>query len=193
MEGSNGVISFEESGLQFEFYTDTIKYDDREFYKKTVINLQGMKAVDFISLIEGYNNRKSICFMEVKNFTLADKSVLERMDPRSDNALHIEIAQKVRDTIAGLFGAKSLAHKEIVEELLPYAESIAHVERYNNNILVIAFVEGNLSRYKNGHADGLVGLQRSLEKSLKWLNCTVFALDVNAKNKCNEMEWFVVK
>lgn len=34
MEGSNGVISFEESGLQFEFYTDTIKYDDREFYKK---------------------------------------------------------------------------------------------------------------------------------------------------------------
>ena len=117
------------NALVFEFPNEwkVLKYDDSEFYKEKVLKCQGTKAVDFLVIEQ---NRQ--LWIEVKNFRNYAADNLLRLDSNESHVLgltetrtHImengwdrtvvvsrkqhfiadEIALKVRDTCAGVFGA----------------------------------------------------------------------------------------
>lgn len=121
----------------FEFPDDweALKYDeDSGFYKNFVAKCRGTKAVDFLVL---GNNRQ--LWIEVKNFRSYSEDNRLRLDPNESNVPGLaetrnyirqnewnktvaisrkqpfiadEIARKVRDTCAGIFGATI---KEVAE------------------------------------------------------------------------------
>ena len=91
----------EESELLFKFdaaHWQTIVYDKHQCHEK--INSTEAKAIDFLSIYD----QKTVVLFEIKNFRghrIENKS-------RTENAtadLVLEVAQKVRDSIAGMIGA----------------------------------------------------------------------------------------
>lgn len=182
--------SFEESSVKFHFFSPTIQYDSTDYYRRFVLKLPSTKAVDFITVHEGRTNIKRLYLMEVKNFEVNNRETKERTNPDGRDPLHIEIAQKVKDTLAGLVGAMTLADRECFSELAPYHQFIRSKEFLQDRLVVIAFIEGSrLSGYGKGHKNGELGLQRAIEKSLKWLNCEVRVLNRKAIQEYN-IDWF---
>lgn len=181
----NTIINcFTESGLSFDFNIETVKYDDDSYYKKVG---KDMKAVDFLS----YDSiGKKLLMIEVKNFEghEGDRVCRERLSPEGEDPLDLEIAEKVRDTIAVLFGiSKSLGKTEPLNQ---YYEYMINKEV---KVIVIAFIEGKLTNYKKGHKDGASGLKRKIKKRVGWLNCEVMVLDTESAKEKFLMELFKVK
>jgi Holliday junction resolvase len=86
-----------EGNISFEFVGNLIKYDETDFYRNHVERCYETKAVDFLAL-----NNHPLYIVEVKDFRgyrIQNKARIKNAD------LAIEFAQKVRDTIAGLYGA----------------------------------------------------------------------------------------
>ena len=188
MEGNNEITEFKESGMLFQFNTYTIQYDKTDYYKEYIGKLEGTKAVDFISLVDRSDGFKNICLMEVKNFTVVDKSIVERIKPEGSDPIHVEIAAKVRDTLAGLVGASTRLNQNCTKELQPFVNELRYVDSNKNSLVVIAFVEGKLSGYKQGHRDGIEGLKRKLSKTFKWIDCKVFVLNIDLVRN-NKVGW----
>jgi len=91
---------FTEGNLRFEFDVQwTVrKYDGHRDYREKIERLQDTKAVDFVGLL----NRDTLYWIEVKDF----RGHRIESKPRLANGdLMIEVAQKVRDSIAGVVGA----------------------------------------------------------------------------------------
>ncbi len=86
----NGPGVLEEGSLRFTFEIPARKYDDWAFYRNRINVLAGgAKAVDFLAL-----GNDELWLVEVKDY---------RVHPRTKpSALPQEIAEKVRDTLAGL-------------------------------------------------------------------------------------------
>ncbi len=166
-----------ESGIAFRFFCETVKYDETQFYKKYANKLEEMKAVDFLSVSK--NGGQTILYlMEVKNFDIISKEEKsERLNPEGKDPLHIEIAQKVRDSLSGLVGASSFFVKQCALELKPYYRLIQEGLPMKSRLVVVAFIEGNLSGYKKGFTTAELGLQRRIERALKWMRCDVQILN----------------
>jgi hypothetical protein len=97
----------DEGKLRFEFESQwrVARYDGDEktapahaFYQNQVSRLPGTKAVDFVGILVGEGGY----LIEVKDFRGYRVQNKKRLSSRD---LAIEVAQKVRDTIAGLVGA----------------------------------------------------------------------------------------
>lgn len=168
-----------ESGLKFEFATPAIKYDDCEYYKELKKSIKSCKAVDFLVL----TNKDRLVLMEVKNFVghEGDTSNRERLSPKGDDPLHMEIACKVKDTLAGLIGASTCPDRRNAKELETFYKKL---QRISSRIIVIAFIEGKLSNYK-GHGTGEKGLEIKVKKALQWLNCEVVVMNTKTKIPVN--------
>ena len=86
-----------EGQLIFEFDStlSTIKYDDSSYYKRHFQNQchTKNKAVDIIAY-----NKEFVWVIEIKDFRKHGRS--------KEQSLCEELSQKIRDTLAGLFGAK---------------------------------------------------------------------------------------
>ena len=94
--------------LRFRFH-DTwvaIKYDDHGDYNERIERLPETKAVDFVAVLD----QRSLYFIEAKDFR---GHRIENRDRVHDGELAIEVAQKVRDTIAGIVAAH---HRGSTEE-----------------------------------------------------------------------------
>lgn len=171
MERTVDLIIYDESGIRFKFKNPANKYDDCEFYKKYSV----FKAVDFLTLND---NQSRLYLIEVKNFSghEGESNCRERLNPRGSDPLHIEVAEKVRDTITVLYGASRNSEKKDVEDLKTFYEAMLGL---GVKISVIAFVEGKLSGYSKGHKDGVFGLERFIKKHLEWLNCEVRVLNTD--------------
>ena len=134
-----------DSALVFEFPDDweTLKYDEAEgFYKNFVNKCQGTKAIDFLIL---ESNRQ--LWIEVKNFRGYAEANELRLIPNQNNIPGLiatrqfvetqqwndqilisrkktfiadEIAQKVRDTCAGVFGAML----QDIPEFQPFSNAV---------------------------------------------------------------------
>ena len=169
MERTGDLTVIDESGIRFIFKNPANKYDENEFYK----NYTEFKAVDFLTLND---SRNRLYLIEVKNFCghEGESNCRERLNPKGSDPLHIEVAEKVRDTITVLYGASRNPERKDVEELKAFYEAML---RLGVEIFVIAFVEGKLSAYSKGHKDGVVGLERKIKKQLGWLNCEVMVLN----------------
>lgn len=98
MEGSKQTIT--EGGLTFTFpdETEATKYDNWSFYiNQFQKNCKGTKAVDLMNLQDGV-----LWLIEVKDY---------RQHPRTKPSdLGEEVAQKVRDSLAGLVAARCNAN-----------------------------------------------------------------------------------
>lgn len=168
---------YEESGIRFRFFCETVKYDETDFYVNYAKKLEGMKAVDFLTARNDCEHTK-LYLMEVKNFEIISKEEKHRrLNAEGEDPLHMEIAKKVKDTIAGLVGASSLGEKKCKKELDPYYRTVLDGFNENNRLVIIAFVEGNLSGYRRGEATQKKGLERLIKKALDWIHCEVMMLN----------------
>jgi hypothetical protein len=79
-----------------QFWT-VFKYDHEAAYQDRIQKLPETKAVDFVGM-----HHKNVYFIEAKDFR---GYRIENKNRLLDEALPVEIGQKVRDTIAGIIGA----------------------------------------------------------------------------------------
>ncbi len=194
--------------LVFEFPDEwkTLKYDENGgFYKQYVDKCQGTKAVDFLIL---ENNRQ--LWIEVKNFRDYAEDNRLRLDQNEGNVPGLtetrhyvkrqewmqqvavsrkhpfiadEIAQKVRDTCAGIFGAT-------IQEVTKFKEfSIALQEKIP--VHVVLFLQQNeeldLSKDFRRMAQRIAD---KIKQELVFINATVEV--VNQYTLSKNAEWRVV-
>ena len=122
---------FIESGICFSFeaskWTHLIQYDAQTDYRKIQQAIEKTKAVDFIGILD----KSILSFIEVKNFKgrrIENKSRIEN----GEEPLELEVAQKVRDTLAGITGAIRHSthlkdHFEIYQQYLSNLKKDIHV------------------------------------------------------------------
>ena len=180
---------FEESRLRFSFneqyWNKVIQFDEHPDYKKIKNNLIGTKGVDFLGTL-----RKNTYFIEVKNFKdyrIKNKSRLQNIG----EDLMIEVAQKVRDSIACILSGKlnSTNDKELWNEFLNF------IIDENYGIKVILWLEtDNISNQSsirkknrvNRNSVNIADYRRRLQSKLKWLiptRANVTILNVNNYNR----------
>ena len=116
-----------EKELTFSFdqsQQKSTKYDDWSFYRKHFEKISETKAVDIVCIDR---NKRCTWLIEIKDYSVnkREKSI----------ALSMEIAQKVRDTISGLYVASKNAYikeeKDFAYEALEYPLRIVlHWEQY---------------------------------------------------------------
>jgi hypothetical protein len=167
------VTTFAEGALVFEFGHGWIveKYDDHPAYRQGIERLRGRaqidvdgrahalelgtKAIDFVGLWES-----EVHFIEVKDFR---GHRIENKQRIRNGDLAVEVALKVRDTIAGIVGA---CQKPGGEPWQPFVEAFAKRGRPR---VCLWLEEDTLGRreMKRGHPG--IALQQELEDRLSWL------------------------
>ncbi len=94
------MTRIEEENLLFEFGErwNVFKFDEHHDYRQGIEKLNNTKAVDFLGIFDG----SELYFVEVKDFR---KYRIETKERLSGAQLAIEVAQKVKDSIACIVGA----------------------------------------------------------------------------------------
>lgn len=105
--------TIDEENLRFRFDDRwvVIKYDDHRDYVERIKHLPETKAVDFVALVD----ERFFYFIEVKDFR---GHRIENRDRVLGDGLAIEVAQKVRDTIAGIVAAHHCGNIEVWERFI---------------------------------------------------------------------------
>jgi hypothetical protein len=175
-------MTFEESDIRFDFndahWSQFCKYDEQTDYKKIKIELT--KAVDFIGIL----NQHTLVLMEVKNF----KGHRIENKPRTENGddpIELEVAQKFRDTLAGIIGGvRSSTHH--AERWANYLNLIANRQRDIHAVLWLEedkpilppSVQMRRIKAKGGTYTDV------LKTKMDWLNCRALVVDAT----CNPYE-----
>ena len=155
-------MEFSESRLRFEFreveWNALVKYDDETDYQKLKNNVPKTKAVDFVGI-----SNENLYLIEVKNYRghrIASKPKIEEID--------IILAQKVRDTLAGMVGGvRNSTHRQ---EL--WAKHLAHLAEKGKKLQVILWMEED-SRVPARLKVSAGTLTKQLKKRMSWLSCQV--------------------
>lgn len=157
------MFRFNESRLCFEFgepWTRVLQWDTHPAYLEGLAKQPSTAAVDFFAL---YGTRPT--FIEVKNFReyrIQNKSRL------SSGALADEVADKVRDTVAGIVWARHRPHDHRDLEAI-----LRHVFGTATKCHVVLWLEEDPGR-DPAEREGLV-LQS--QQRLRWLNPHVIICD----------------
>jgi hypothetical protein len=170
-------ITFVESGMHFSFdaskWTHLIQYDAVRDYKKLENAIEKTKAVDFLGVLDN----RILSFIEVKNFKghrIENKPRVEN----GDDPLELEVAQKVRDTLAGISGA--VRHStNLKNHFATYHQFIANSKK---DIHVVLWLEEDNSPLPTPVRDkrnkGWGGnLTARLRKKMIWLTPHVSVVD----------------
>ena len=174
---------FEEKGssLRFNFndkaWQYVIKYDSEPEspqidYDKIKNSIEKTKAVDFI----GIYREKELTFFEVKNvknYRIETKARLQTGDER-DERLDIEVAKKVRDTLAGIIGgARNSTHQRAT-----WKEYLKLFANENKRIRIVLWLEQDRAVDKE-RKPRIMNLQNRLLERLNWLtsDIRVFSID----------------
>jgi len=153
--------------------------DEHRDYRKHIGKLDGTKAVDFVGL---YDN-EVLYFIEVKDFRghrIENKERLlkgklpscqlvngECQFDKGCLSLPIELAQKVRDSIACIIGSCRTSSEP--EVWLPYANCLCH-----QKIKVILWLEHDLPDYPLLRKKAMASISTKIFKQkLKWLTAKV--------------------
>ncbi|KPA17871.1 cysteinyl-tRNA synthetase [Candidatus Magnetomorum sp. HK-1] len=96
-----------EGDLRFSFPDDwsIVKFDDCNFYRHRISKCQETKAVDILAW-----SGEVLYMIEAKDFR---REKIKNQPRLTGGELAIEVAQKVRDTIAGIFGAYRWKNEEL--------------------------------------------------------------------------------
>ncbi len=162
-------MQFIESDLSFDFldaaWTDVMQYDvEKDYVDKIQKELKGTKAIDFLGIF----NKNTLVLMEVKNFRghrIENKPRLEN----GDNPLEVEVALKIRDTLAGIVGAaRNSTHKKEI-----WRKYFHFISNFEKRIECVLWLEEDLDSRpshiveKRKKAQGGT-LTQQLKKRLTW-------------------------
>lgn len=126
-------MSISEGNLTFHFPSHWLasKYDDWTYYQKHFRQIVShTKAIDILAI----DPHKTVWLIEVKDFRSHCRS--------KKTPLPNEIAQKIKDSLAGLAGARfkanTLDEKTLAEEMFqcPEIKVVLHLEQPNKNSLL---------------------------------------------------------
>ena len=175
------IIEEKFSSLRFNFndkaWQYVMKYDSEPEspqldYDKINNAIVGTKAVDFI----GIYREKELTFFEVKNvknYRIETKARIETGDER-DERLDIEVAKKVRDTLAGIIGgARNSTHQRAT-----WKEYLKIFSNENKRIRIVLWLEQDRIVDKERKPRAMT-LHNRLLKNLNWLtsDIRIFSID----------------
>ncbi len=174
------ITSLDVENQRFEFgeqWSVAFKYDDTAFYRKEANRLQGdiggiphsTKAVDIV----GVHDVSGLLLLEAKDFRrnrIANK-------PRIKGEVAVEVAFKVRDTIAAFLGAS----RKPVDEFP--AEHLAGALQRGAKVTVVLWLEDDSFRDSDHAKQTLSVLNGELKSKLAWLNVKTFVLSSNVANR----------
>ena len=177
-------MTFTESELLFDFSDKTwsylMQYDEESDFFKIRDAVKGTKAVDFIGVFD----EKNLAIIDVKNFRgyrIENKSRLEN----GEDSLDMEVAKKVRDTIAGIAGAAiNSTHKA------DYWQKYLSFFQHKKRIEVILWLEEDQDprpialQQKRSKSRGGTLTQR-LKNNLKWLTPYVQVVSIQENHLKN--------
>lgn len=129
------MTEFVEGEMTFSFAKGltVCKYDDTKFYRGTMLRVEGSKGVDFLVVRPGSGSIGEAVFIEVKDLTGHESRNRQRL---LSGRLVSEVAQKVRDTLSGLYAAS----RWDIPELRPFARALFQ-NPTSARIQVILFLE----------------------------------------------------
>ena len=174
---------FSESGLLFRFSDQWEVYQldkEADYRDKICKKVPETKCIDFIGFNE---SQKILLFVEVKSFReYGTRTNRQRLTGENDN-LYVEIAQKVRDSLATLIGGAR--HSTNMSD--KWKKYLEHLKN-EKDLKVIAWVELDVSTENLlARARFNISAKRNeLRKRLTWLTSDVQIL--NTKNYHNELE-----
>jgi len=165
----------DEGSLRFEFESQwrVARYDGDEktapahaFYRNQVSRLPGTKAVDVVGILAGEGGY----IIEVKDFRGYRIQNKKRL---SSGELAIEVAQKVRDTVAGLVGA---VRNESNPSLLTEAGLL--LVNKAKTIRILLWLEDDAKVNKKEWAEELTTLTTRIQGYLRWLTSRVLVVSI---------------
>lgn len=162
-------MDFAEGNLQFSFDSSwqVVKYDDTPLYRAGVGVIPETKAVDFIGLRKG-----TLFLVEVKDFR---EHRIENEYRLTEGELAVEIAQKVRDSVAGLVGA----HRTTADPA-SIAPLVRVLVKADSEIKVVIWLEHDLPEYPSKREKVKMSVEgNAFKKKLRWLTPKVFVANVN--------------
>lgn len=165
-----------EGNLQFEFEegVKAIKFDDTFYYGRFKDCMPGNKGVDILAY-----DAEHFTFIEIKDFEgyENEKENVKRLmtNEYKTETLDAEISEKVRSTLAAVFGSH-IKQDEVLDE---YFEALKGKIRNTKKLVpivdVILFVEGDISKMvrkkglKQETTVAFRAIQHSLKRKLSWL------------------------
>jgi len=111
--------NFTEGFLRFDFDEHcwcVLKLDDHDDYRDRIQKIKDTKAIDFLGIF----NNKTLYFIEVKDFR---QHRIENKERLLSSDLAIELAQKVRDSVACIIGAYQTSKNP--EQWQPFVEKLS--------------------------------------------------------------------
>ncbi|MHC5538328.1 hypothetical protein ACYOEI_08875 [Singulisphaera rosea] len=164
--------TFEEGFLTFVFDDEwlAVKYDEHPDYRGRIRNLPETKAVDFAAIGSG----NALFLIEVKDFR---GHRIENRDRLRDDDLAIEVAQKVRDTIAGIIAAH---HRGNVADWERFAQRLLSTDP---PVRVLLWLEEDIHAGPLGRSENRASvLVDRLKRHLRWLTTKVFVTNLASAN-----------
>ena len=155
---------FVEGLLQFEFADDwhAVHYDQHPDYMDRLKRLSRTKAVDFVAI----NSDSTLFLIEAKDFR---GHRIENQARIKGGGLAVEVAQKVRDTIAGIVAANHRGNAGTWERIICCLSSKAPPVR------VLLWLEDDLPPGPRGRRQNrALVMTADLKKELTWLRSKVF-------------------
>ena len=174
----------QESGFDFTFSGDALKFDETEYYKQFKSYMPNGKGVDFLS-----KSPDSFLLMEVKNCLNYEQENIWRtktdyVNEDGEESFDIEVAKKVECTLACLVGARIAYSLGKADELKPYFEAISSpkFERGQKSLKIILFLEGDFKSKTRSKKMIMKRIQEKIAMKMKWLNCIVRVVDLSSYN-----------
>lgn len=163
---------FQEGSLQFSFddQWNVIKYDKESDYREKIQKIAKTEAVDFLGIRES-----ELYFLEVKGFRDYRIETQRRL---TSGELVLEVAQKVRDTIAGVIAANRTS-----SEPQKWHSFTQHLSNPSRPIRVVLWLEYDLPAYQKARSKVEASVHsQQLKKAVKWLTPYAFITGVNANS-----------
>lgn len=185
-------MEIKEGSLLFTFPGESaIKFDETKFYRKKFNILPGSKGVDFVC-----DTKDFLLFLEVKdclgqeadnNWRIAVNNAKvstapSSVDTENRESLDYEVSHKVAMTLCCLLGAQTFGDRcESAPELIRYVKAVEgkRIVNLEKKLLVVLFLEGDFCSDARSKEMNMSSIQASIEKKLRWLNCSVSVVDSN--------------
>ena len=144
--------------LDFDRKWHILKLDEHRDYRERMERVDETKAVDFAGIL----SRRDLYLIEVKDFR---QYRIETQDRLSSGELAIELAQKVRDSVACIIGAHFTSSTP--EDWKPFAETLCNQTR---QIRVVLWLEHDLPSHPQQRKKALDSIRANVFKQkLAWL------------------------
>jgi len=169
--------AFDEGRLWFEFGSawDVRKWDGERAYREGIEKLSGSKALDFVGKLD-----RSLFLIEVKDFR---DYRIENKKRLMHGELAIEVAQKVRDTLAGIVGVSGEGRTDCAN-WKPFLDAAV-----SQTVRVVLWLEHDPPSGKpKGTVDQMNNtLKQHLERNLRWLRPHVFVASLADKASLQDL------